>query len=108
MVFIPSGSITDNLANPGRGEWLRSVWVYNKYLNAQIKQRETAPSSVLAWYEMRFHEINTTMVQSHRKQPLILDRPPSVPFKSIKSPTDMLVPGARETPDYVTGFIDSA
>ncbi|KAJ5722278.1 hypothetical protein N7488_000313 [Penicillium malachiteum] len=38
MVFVPSHFITDDLADPERREWLRCVWVYNKYVNAQIKQ----------------------------------------------------------------------
>lgn len=78
MVVIAGDFITDELADPERRQWLRSVWVYNKYLNAQIKQSQTAPSSVLDWYEMRFHEMNTTMVQPHRKEHLILEQAPSV------------------------------
>jgi hypothetical protein len=78
MVFIPGDSTTDDLADAERRKWLRSVWVYNKYLNTQIKQSETAPSSVLEWYEMRFHEMNTTMMQLRRKENLTLDRAPSV------------------------------
>lgn len=68
MVFIDSNFITDDLADPDRRKWLRCVWVYNKYLNAQIKQSETASSSVLEWYEMRFREMNTTMMQLRRKE----------------------------------------
>ncbi|CEJ60622.1 hypothetical protein PMG11_09191 [Penicillium brasilianum] len=78
MVFIPTGSISDETDHERR-KWLRSVWVYNKYLNAQIKQSETAQLSVLEWYDMRFHEMNTTMFQTYKKEPLILDRAPSVP-----------------------------
>lgn len=77
VVFM-GDSTTDDLADPETRKWLTCVSVYNKYLSAQIKQRETASPAVLEWYKLRFHEINTIMVQTRRKETLILEQAPSV------------------------------
>jgi hypothetical protein len=70
--------IADDSADPETRKLLRSVWVYTKYLKAQVEQSGTASSSALEWYTMRIDEINTTMVQIHRKETLILEQAPSV------------------------------
>jgi hypothetical protein len=58
--------IDKDSSDPERQRWLRSVWVYSRYLrqNAVAKQSGRASTRVLDWYQMRLNEMSTVLMQN--------------------------------------------
>lgn len=55
--------IANDSTDPERQRWLRYLWVYSKYLNAQAKRSGNASRLGLEWYKLRLEEISSAIMQ---------------------------------------------